>query len=64
MTLEWFDTSEAAKIGVELADQFARQQLSLATQVDQSTLIKQGDQLRAILQSADREVRPFTAKFL
>jgi tetratricopeptide (TPR) repeat protein len=49
MILEWFNTGEATKIGVELADQFARQ--------------KRGDELQMILQRADREVRGLRLNF-
>jgi tetratricopeptide (TPR) repeat protein len=64
MIMEWFDASEAAKIGVELADQFAPQQLTRATtHVNQSVPSKQGDELLAILQRADRDVRVLRLNF-
>jgi hypothetical protein len=57
MILEWFDASEATKIGVELADQFAPQQVTrAATHGNQSARRKQADELHVILQRADREV--------
>ncbi len=64
MILEWFDASEATKIGVELADQFAPQQVTrAATQGNQSAPGKQGDELHVILQRADREVRGLRLNF-
>jgi tetratricopeptide (TPR) repeat protein len=64
MILEWFDASEATKIGVELADQFAPQQVKrAATHGNQSARWKQGDELHVILQRADREVRGLRLNF-
>lgn len=64
MTLEWFDASEATKIGVELADQFAPQPVShAATHGNQPAPRKQGDELHMILQRADREVRGLRLNF-
>jgi tetratricopeptide (TPR) repeat protein len=64
MILEWFDASEATKIGVELADQFAPQQVTrAAANSNQSAGGKQGDQLHEILQRADREVRGLRLNF-
>ena len=61
--MKWFDASEAAKIGVELADQFAPLPASLSgTHADQSASGKQGD-LRSILQRADSEVRGLQLNF-
>jgi hypothetical protein len=55
MILEWFDASEAAKIGVELADQFAPQQVTRAAMHgNQTAPSNQDDELHAILQRADR----------
>jgi tetratricopeptide (TPR) repeat protein len=64
MIMEWFDASEAANIGVELADQFAPQQATRAgTHGNQSALRKQGDELHAIFERADREVRTLRLNF-
>jgi tetratricopeptide (TPR) repeat protein len=64
MILEWFDASEAAKIGAELADQFAPQYVTRAGKhADQSAPSKQGDELHVILQRADREVRGLRLNF-
>jgi tetratricopeptide (TPR) repeat protein len=64
MIMEWFDASEATKIGVELADQFAPQQASpAAAQGNQSAPSKLSDSLQAILQRADREVRGLRLNF-
>src|ERR1700722_10393329 len=64
MILEWFNASEATKIGVELADQFARQQATrAASHGNQSARQKQGDELQVILQRADREVRGLRLNF-
>src|SRR5580698_10378579 len=64
MILQWFDASEATKIGVELADQFARQQGSRAArQGSPSALGKQADELHLILEQADREVRALRLNF-
>jgi tetratricopeptide (TPR) repeat protein len=64
MIMQWFDASEAANIGVKLADQFAPQQVSgAATNGSQSALRKQGNELHAILQRADREVRTLRLNF-
>lgn len=58
MILKWLDASEAAKIGTELADQFAPQHVTRAgMHGDQSAPSKRGDELHVILQKADREVR-------
>jgi tetratricopeptide (TPR) repeat protein len=56
MILQWFDASEATKIGVELADQFA-------AHGSQSAPRKQGDDLHLILQRVDREVRGLALNF-
>src|SRR5580693_9490734 len=64
MLLEWFNASEAAKIGAELADQFAPQHATRAGVHDnQSASSKQGDALHALLQRADREVRGLGLNF-
>jgi hypothetical protein len=64
MTLEWFDASEATKIGVKLADQFAPQQVpGAATHGSRSAPMKQGDEIHVILQRADREVRGLRLNF-
>lgn len=64
MIMQWFDASDATKIGVELADQFARQQGSRApTQGNPSALGKQADELHLILERADREVRALRLNF-
>jgi tetratricopeptide (TPR) repeat protein len=61
--MKWFDASEAAKIGVELADQFAPLPATLSgTHADKSASGKQGD-LRRILQRADSEVRGLQLNF-
>ncbi len=64
MIMQWFDASEAAKIGVELADQFAPLPATLSgTHGSQSSSGKQGDELRRILQRADSEVRGLRLNF-
>jgi tetratricopeptide (TPR) repeat protein len=64
MIFEWFDASEATKIGVELADQFAPQQATRAVaRGGQSAPEKQDDGLRLILQRVDREVRGLELNF-
>ena len=64
MIMQWFDASEAAKIGVALADQFAPQQeSSAATNGSQSAPRKPGAEIHAILQRADREVRGLRLNF-
>lgn len=64
MIMQWFDASEATKIGVELADQYAPQPISpAATGGNQSAPRKHGDELRLILQRADREVRGLRLNF-
>jgi tetratricopeptide (TPR) repeat protein len=64
MLLEWFNASKAAKIGAELADQFAPQHATRAgTQSNQSASNKQGEDLHLILQSADRDVRGLHLNF-
>jgi Flp pilus assembly protein TadD len=63
MTLQWFDASEAAKIGVALADQFAPQRgAPHAARVNQSAP-EETDGLHGILQRADREVRSLRLNF-
>ncbi|HMH28192.1 MAG TPA: sulfotransferase [Steroidobacteraceae bacterium] len=63
MILQWFDANQAAKIGVELADQFAPQPAPAAAHGIQSAPREQGDGLHAILQRADREVRTLRLNF-
>jgi tetratricopeptide (TPR) repeat protein len=64
MTLEWFDAREATKIGIELADQFAPRQVTHdTTNGGQSAPRKEGEELQAILQRADREVRGLRLNF-
>jgi tetratricopeptide (TPR) repeat protein len=64
MIREWFDASEAAKIGAELADQFAPLHAAhTGMHGNQSESRKQGDDLRVILQRADREVRGLRLNF-
>jgi tetratricopeptide (TPR) repeat protein len=64
MILEWFDASEAVKIGVELADQFAPQQVTRAAMHgNQSAPSKHDDELHAILQRADQNVRMLRFNF-
>jgi tetratricopeptide (TPR) repeat protein len=64
MILEWFDASEAAKIGAELADQFAPLHATRAgMHGNQSASSKQGDDLHVILQRADREIRGLRLNF-
>jgi tetratricopeptide (TPR) repeat protein len=64
MTLQWFDTSEVTKIGVELADQFApRSEMPAATHGNQSAPGKKGDALSTLLQRADQEVRGLRLNF-
>jgi tetratricopeptide (TPR) repeat protein len=63
MILEWFDVRAATKIGIELADQFAPQQVPAATNGGRSAPRKQGDELELILQRADREVRGLRLNF-
>ena len=60
MTLQWFDASEATKIGIELADQFALQQV---TPDNATARGKQGDGLEVLLDRADREVRGLRLNF-
>jgi tetratricopeptide (TPR) repeat protein len=60
----WFDASEAAKIGVALADQFARQELvSSNTTNKKSTRMGSDDGLQEVLQGADRDVRSLQLNF-
>jgi len=62
--MKWFDASEAAKIGAELADQFAPQHATRAsTQSNQSASSKRADDLHMILERADREVRGLRLNF-
>ena len=62
--MKWFDAIEAAKIGAELADQFALQHATRAgTQGNQSASGKQGGELHVLLQRADREVRGLRLNF-
>src|ERR1700723_1579980 len=62
--MKWFDASEAAKIGAELADQFAPQHATRAsTQSNQSASSKRADDLHMILERADREVRKLRLNF-
>jgi tetratricopeptide (TPR) repeat protein len=64
MILEWFDAREATKIGIELADQFAPQQVTpVANNGGLSAPRNQGDELQAILQRADREIRGLRLNF-
>jgi len=64
MIMQWFDVSEATKIGVELADQFApKQGPRAAAHGNQSALGKQADELHLILERADREVRGLRLNF-
>jgi tetratricopeptide (TPR) repeat protein len=64
MILEWFDASEAGKIGAELADQFAPLHATRAgMRGNQSVSSKQGDDLHVILQRADCEVRGLRFNF-
>src|ERR1700688_2506185 len=64
MILEWFDASEAAKIGVGLADQFAPQQVTRAAMHgNQTAPSNHGDELHEILQRADRDVRTLRLNF-
>jgi tetratricopeptide (TPR) repeat protein len=64
MILQWFNASEATKIGIELADQFAPQQETRATtRGNQSAPRTRGDELQVILQRADREVRGLRLNF-
>jgi len=64
MILEWFDASEAAKFGADLADQFAPQHVTRAgKRANQTTPSKQADELHVILQRADREVRGLRLNF-
>src|ERR1700722_10914107 len=64
MLLEWFNASEAAKIGAELADQFAPLDATRAgIHGNQSASSKRGDDLNVILQRADREVRGLRLNF-
>jgi tetratricopeptide (TPR) repeat protein len=62
MILEWFDASEAGKIGAELADQFAPLHAARA-RMHESASTKQGNDLLVILQRADREVRALRLNF-
>jgi tetratricopeptide (TPR) repeat protein len=64
MILQWFEASEATKIGVELADQFARRQAThAATHGNQSARTKADEELHVILLRADREVRGLRLNF-
>jgi tetratricopeptide (TPR) repeat protein len=64
MILHWFDASEATKIGVRLADQFAPQQAPCAAgHRGQSAPRTHGDGLQLILQRADLEVRSLRLNF-
>jgi tetratricopeptide (TPR) repeat protein len=64
MILEWFDASEAAKIGAQLADEFAPQHAMRAgMHGNQSETGKQGGDLHVILQRADRTVRGLRLNF-
>jgi tetratricopeptide (TPR) repeat protein len=62
MTLEWLDASEATKIGVELADQFAPRQVEPAAKRDDQSP-RTDDLVQAILRRADREVRGMRLNF-
>jgi tetratricopeptide (TPR) repeat protein len=64
MILEWFNASEAAKIGIALADQFAPQGVTSSTAHEKkSARSEPGDVLQEILQRADREVRNLRLNF-
>jgi tetratricopeptide (TPR) repeat protein len=64
MILEWFNASEAAKIGVALADQFAPQQPKNSTTHGQRSAKSQpSDLLQKILERVDREVRSLRLNF-
>jgi Flp pilus assembly protein TadD len=56
MILQWFNSSEATKIAIELADQFAPHQ---ATPAAKNT----GNELAGILERADQEVRALRLTF-
>jgi tetratricopeptide (TPR) repeat protein len=59
--MKWFDASEVAKIGAELADQFAPQRAGMHG--NQSEPSKQDGELHVLLQRADREVRGLRLNF-
>jgi tetratricopeptide (TPR) repeat protein len=64
MIREWFNASEAAKIGVELADQFAPQQpKNSATHGQRSAKSQPSDLLQKILERVDQEVRSLQLNF-
>jgi tetratricopeptide (TPR) repeat protein len=64
MIFNWFNASEAAKIGAALADQFApKQALSSTTRGEQSASNDSGDALQEILHRVDREVRSLRLNF-
>jgi tetratricopeptide (TPR) repeat protein len=64
MIFNWFNASEAAKIGAALADQFApKQVMSSTTHGEQPALSRSDDALQEILQRADREVRSLRLNF-
>jgi tetratricopeptide (TPR) repeat protein len=63
MIMQWFDASEATKFGLELADQFARQQGSRVARQGNPAVGKQADELHLILERADREVRALRLNF-
>jgi tetratricopeptide (TPR) repeat protein len=64
MLFNWFDASDAAKLGVALADQFAPQTESAAAQHGKSAPSRgRGDGLQDLLERADREVRTLRLNF-
>jgi Flp pilus assembly protein TadD len=64
MILNWFDASDAAKLGAALADQYApRQVVSSATGGTQSASGRGEELLQEILDRADREVRGLRLNF-
>jgi tetratricopeptide (TPR) repeat protein len=64
MTFNWLNASEAAKIGVALADQFAPQQVPNATTPGtKSTSSRPSELLQEILQRADSDVRGLHLNF-
>lgn len=64
MIFNWFNASEAAKIGVALADQFAPQGVTNSTTHDKkSARIEPDAILQDVLQRADREVRSLQLNF-
>jgi tetratricopeptide (TPR) repeat protein len=64
MIREWFKASDAAEIGIALADQFARPPASSATAPGEDTTESVPvNRLQDILQRADREVRPLQLNF-